>query len=175
MQIYRAKKIITMNPVRPAASHVAVRDGRILGVGSLEELKAWQLHDNGGAGSSTTRPTREVDERFADKILMPGFVEGHSHLIEGVLWRFVYCGFFDRMDPQGKVWPGLKNIEGVIARLREHAKKSPDEQCIGWGFDPIYFEGARCTRADLDQVTRGLRSASGGAVAVGVWHARQPF
>ena len=35
--IYQAKKIITMNPARPHATHVAVRDGRILGAGTLQE------------------------------------------------------------------------------------------------------------------------------------------
>ena len=30
-----------MNPNRPFATHVAVRDGRILGAGSLDELKGW--------------------------------------------------------------------------------------------------------------------------------------
>ena len=31
--ILRAKKIITMNSYRPEATHVSIRDGRILGVG----------------------------------------------------------------------------------------------------------------------------------------------
>jgi predicted amidohydrolase YtcJ len=31
--IFQARKIITMNPSRPLATHVAVRDGRILGAG----------------------------------------------------------------------------------------------------------------------------------------------
>ena len=35
--IYRARKIITMNPARPLADHVAVRDGVILGAGTLNE------------------------------------------------------------------------------------------------------------------------------------------
>ena len=39
--IFSARKIITMNPSRPQATHVAVRDGRILGVGSLPELESW--------------------------------------------------------------------------------------------------------------------------------------
>ena len=64
--IYSAKKIITMNPARPEASHVAVRDGKILGAGSLEELAGWGEHI--------------VDTQFADKILMPGFVEGHAQI-----------------------------------------------------------------------------------------------
>jgi len=39
--IFTARKIITMNPVRPEATAVAVRDNRILGVGTLEELEGW--------------------------------------------------------------------------------------------------------------------------------------
>ena len=37
--VYSAKKIITMNPARPFASHLAVKDGRILGTGNLDELE----------------------------------------------------------------------------------------------------------------------------------------
>ena len=71
--IYSARKIITMNPNRPEVSHVAVRDGRILGAGPLEELAGWGKH--------------VIDDRFAGHVLMPGFVEGHAHAMEGVLWR----------------------------------------------------------------------------------------
>ncbi|MFT5158988.1 MAG: putative amidohydrolase YtcJ, partial [Paracoccaceae bacterium] len=39
--IYRAKKIITMNPTNPTATHVAVREGKILGVGALSDLEPW--------------------------------------------------------------------------------------------------------------------------------------
>ena len=93
--IYQARKILTMNPARPLATHVAVRDGRILGAGALDELSGWGPY--------------ELDTRFADKVLMPGLVEGHSHLMEGVFWRFVYCGWFDRRDPDGRTWPGAKS------------------------------------------------------------------
>ena len=56
--IYSAKKIITMNPARPEATRVAVRDGKMLGAGSLAELEGW--------GDYT------LDERFANKVIMPG-------------------------------------------------------------------------------------------------------
>ncbi len=105
--IYRAKAIRTMNPARPLATHVAVRDGRIVGTGSLETLSS--------AGDCT------LDDRFADKVLMPGFVEGHSHLMEGGFWRFVYCGFHDRRDPDGRTWQGLGSLDAVIGRLHDAA------------------------------------------------------
>jgi predicted amidohydrolase YtcJ len=101
--IYQARKVVTMNPSRPVATHVAVRDGRILGVGTLDELTGWGDY--------------RLDRVFAEKVLFPGLVEGHSHVAEGVMWRFVYCGFFDRTDPDGKQWSGVKSIEQVIARL----------------------------------------------------------
>ena len=103
--IFSAKKIITMNPSRPEASHVAVQDGRILGAGSLEELATW--------GEYT------LDERFKNKVLMPGFVEGHAHTMEGSLWTKVYCGWFDRADPNGKLWNGIKSVDSVVKRLQE--------------------------------------------------------
>ena len=139
--IYRARRILTMNPARPEASHVAVRDGRILGAGTLDELAGWGAH--------------RVDERFADKVLMPGFVEGHSHLMEGALWRFVYVGYHDRTDPDGRVWPGARSIEAVVQRLAEQEKLLTDSRqpLVGWGLDPIYFGAARCARADLDRVS----------------------
>ena len=52
------------------------------------------------------RPT--LDDRFADKVLMPGLVEGHSHAWEGGVWKFPYVGYFDRHDPEGRRWPGLR-------------------------------------------------------------------
>jgi predicted amidohydrolase YtcJ len=140
--VYRARRIVTMNPSRPQATHVAVRDGRVLGTGKLAELSGWGPH--------------VLDERFADKVLMPGFVEGHSHAMEGVFWRFVYVGYHDRMDPHGVVWPGARSIEAVVARLREAAARNPDpaQPVCGWGFDPIYFGERRCNRHDLDGVSR---------------------
>ena len=98
--IYPAKRILTMNPARPEATHVAVRDGRILGAGTREELAGWGPHT--------------LDTRFADKVLMPGFVEGHSHTMEGTFWRYAYLGYFDRTDPDGRVWPGVRSIDAVV-------------------------------------------------------------
>ena len=152
-RIYRARRILTMNPSRPEATHVAVRDGRILGAGTLEELAGW------GAA--------EVDERFADKVLMPGFVEGHSHASEGSFWRYSYVGYFDRMDPDGKVWAGAKDVDAVVERLREAAAGAKDAGApvSGWGLDPIYFGERRVSRADLDRVSSdrpvGVLHASG--------------
>ena len=143
--VYPARKIITMNPMQPEATHVAVRDGRVLGVGTLEELSGWGAHT--------------LDERFADKVLMPGLIEGHCHLKEGSMWDMPYLGWFDRRDPDGKVWAGLRSMDAVVARLVEidaqmqAAGKAATVPLIAWGFDPIYFGGERMTVEHLDRAS----------------------
>ncbi len=151
--IYVAKKILTMNPNQPEVTHVAVRDGRILGAGALSDLEPW--------GAYT------LDDRFSDKVLMPGFVEGHAHTMEGTLWRKTYVGWFDRRDPDGKTWAGLKSIDSVIERLKETEAQmtDPDAALSGWGLDPIYMNNQRVSRHDLDKVSTtrpiGVLHASG--------------
>ena len=139
--IYRARKILTMNPRRPEATHVAVRDGRVLGTGALDDLAGWGDH--------------ELDDRFADKVIVPGFVEGHCHSWEGAAWEDTYLGFFDRTAPDGVVHKGLKSIDDVVERFRAAQARTsdPDRAAMGWGFDPIFFDGRRMVAADLDRVS----------------------
>lgn len=144
--VYRARKIITMNPMQPEATHVSVRAGRILSVGSLEQVTNW--------GPYT------LDTRFADKVLMPGLVEAHCHLKEGSMWDMHYLGWFDRRDPQGKVWSGLRSLDAVVERLAAaEAKMQADgrpltDPLLAWGFDSIYFGGERMTVEHLDRASR---------------------
>ena len=140
--VFAARKILTLNPRQPEATHVAVRDGRILAVGDLARMAAW--------GEFT------LDERFADQVLMPGFVEGHCHLKEGGMWVWPYLGWFDRRGPDGRVWPGVRSLDAVVQRLAEidarmRAEGRPDDEpLIAWGFDPIYFDTQRVTVQQLD-------------------------
>jgi predicted amidohydrolase YtcJ len=139
--ILRARKIITMNNYRPEATHVAIRDGRILGVGSPEDLEGW------GAAN--------VDDRFADKILMPGFVEGHCHAKEGGMWDYPFVGYLDRYDPDGQLWEGADSMDKVVERLSRIEKDMPEgEMLYAWGFDPIYFDGVRMALEDIDKVSK---------------------
>jgi len=138
--LFQARRILTMNPAQPEATHVAVREGRILGVGGADDFKGWG-------------PAR-LDERYADKVIMPGLVEGHCHLPEGGMWKYVYVGYYERRAPDGKLWSGVQSFEAVAARLAEaEAKMAPGEVLIGWGFDPIFFGQERMTVEHLDKVS----------------------
>lgn len=139
--VFPARKILTMNPAQPQASCVAVREGRILAVGSAEEIAGWGAHD--------------TDSRFADKVLMPGLVEGHSHLMEGGFWKYAYVGYHDRRGPDGRLWKGLRSFDEVVGRLCEFERemRDPAEPLLAWGFDPIYFGDERMTTRELDRVS----------------------
>lgn len=139
--VFRARRIHTMDPACPEATHVAVRDGRILAVGGEAETAAWG-------------PAR-ADDRFRDLVLLPGLVEGHCHAWEGGIWDFAYAGYFARHDPEGRAWPGCDSIEAVVARLQDAERAMPDATTplFAWGFDPIYFGERRATVAELDRVS----------------------
>jgi predicted amidohydrolase YtcJ len=140
--VFSARKIVTMNPSRPFATHVAVRDGRIVAVGSQTEL----------AGLTTAR----LDDRFSDKILLPGFVEGHSHIMEGMMWSLPYVGAGERRSPEGRLVAGVRDIDAIVARLKEAeaAIEDPNVPLFAWGFDPLHIGGHMLTRQDLDRVSK---------------------
>ena len=139
--IFSARKIVTMNPSRPLATHVAVRDGRIVAVGSFEEV--------GGSARAT------VDDRFREKVLLPGFVEGHSHIMEGIMWSHPYVGAGDRRSPEGRLVEGLPDIDAIVAQLQQAEAEltDPSTPLFAWGFDPLHIGGHALTRRDLDRVS----------------------
>ncbi len=121
---------------------VAVREGKILGVGNLDQLSGWGEHT--------------LDTRFADKVLMPGFVEGHCHAPEGQIWNYTYLGYFERHDPEGNLHPKLHNMDEVLDRLRiiDENMDDKEEPLFAWGFDPIYYNSERMTVKHLDSVSK---------------------
>jgi len=139
--IYRARKVITMDPTHPEVEAVAVSGDRILGVGTVEELAGWGEH--------------VVSDVFIDHVLTPGFIEAHSHVMAGGMWAMPYIGYFDRRGPDNALWKGSTSVEEVIDRLIEVEREMTDPAAplIAWGMDPIYFEGDRILAKDLDRVS----------------------
>src|SRR6056297_3678033 len=68
--IYAGGPIVTIEDAQPTAEAVAVKDGRIIAVGSLEQVSAH-------ADEATTR--FDLDGRA----MIPGFVDSHGHVVMG--------------------------------------------------------------------------------------------
>ncbi|KPD10334.1 amidohydrolase [Phaeobacter sp. 11ANDIMAR09] len=139
--LFQARRIVTMDAFQPHATHVAVQNGKIVAVGDAQCADRW--------GQDVVR-----DDRLRDAVLMPGFVEGHAHLMAGGIWRYTYVGYHDRIDPDSRAWPGLTSALEVTDRLRAQHSLLPAEQpLVAWGFDPVFLKGERLNRHHLDQVS----------------------
>lgn len=140
--VFTARKIITMDPSLPEATAVAVSEGRIMAVGSLETMEPWFK------GRAVT-----VDDRFADKVLMPGFIDNHVHPFLGAVltpmeiiapepWRMA----------GGDIHPAANTPAEYEARLKERlaARTDKEELFISFGYQPL--EHGRWGRPELDVI-----------------------
>jgi predicted amidohydrolase YtcJ len=123
-------RIHTIDDANPAATAVAIRDGRFVAVGSDDEIRAL-------AGTST----RVEDLRGAT--VVPGLIDAHNHLLAtGRMLREVRL-YDTRSIPE--------IVERVAARVRE---SPPGEWVVGRGWDEsLLAEGRHPTRHDLDAVS----------------------
>ena len=134
LTIFVAKEIVTMEPAMPTAKAVAVADGRIVAVGTLDSLKSWI--DQRGA---------TIDKTFEDFILMPGLIDPHVHpSLPAVTMQFPYIAPDDWSLPTGE-FPGAKTPEAYKKRLTElvnayYADPEHDAKIpfITWGYHELW-------------------------------------
>ncbi len=105
--VFVAKKVVTMDPSLPTATAVAVADGKILSVGTLEDLKPW-----------TSKYPTTINRQFADQVIYPGFVEAHAHPLLGA----IFLGFplltpSPVPSPWGQGFPSVPNFQAAMNRL----------------------------------------------------------
>lgn len=141
--VFTARKVRTMDPGRPEVSAVAVLDGKILSTGSLESMQPWLEHYD-----------VTVDDTFNDKVIMPGFIEPHTHFwMSAGFMALTFIGPISMPGPKG-VNPPVRTAKDVIARLRQahEDEKDPRKPIIAWGFDPAN-QGGALDRKTLDSIT----------------------
>jgi predicted amidohydrolase YtcJ len=127
--VYTARKVITMEPALPEAGAVAVREGRIVAVGTLESLRPW----------TSSHQTR-IDRTLEDKVLMPGFIDPHVHpSLPAVLTQFPFLAPDSWSLPTGE-FPGATDPNTFETRLKalvaEH--NDPAIPFVAWGYHPLW-------------------------------------
>ncbi len=127
--IFVAKKVITMERANPEATAVAVDGKHIVAVGSLDEVKA-VLGDTKFV----------VDDTFAGKVVLPGFIDQHLHPILGALTLST-----EVIAPEDWVMPertfkAASTPEAYLARLKaaESAMKDPKAWLFSWGYHKLW-------------------------------------
>jgi predicted amidohydrolase YtcJ len=140
--IYVAQEVVTLDPNKPSAAAVAVVGDRILATGTLDQLKS-------AAGDQPFT----VDETFADKIIVPGFIAQHDHpLLTGLTMTSEIIAIEDWALPSGTI-RAAKTPEEYRQRLAEANARleAPGEMLLTWGYHHIFH--GKLTRADLDKIS----------------------
>jgi predicted amidohydrolase YtcJ len=133
--IYVGGDIITINDAQPTVEALAVKDGRIVAVGTRASV------ENGHKGAAT----RVVD--LGGKTLLPSFIDAHSHYYNSLL-----------VANQAKLYappsgPG-KDVPSIIAELKKFAAQRSipkGKMIVGYGYDDTVMpDGRLLNRDDLD-------------------------
>jgi predicted amidohydrolase YtcJ len=123
-------KIATLDPQRPSASALAVKDGKFVFIGEERDLEAFR-----GPGTTAIDAGRRT--------LIPGLNDSHLHAVRG--------GRFYNLELR---WDGVKSIKRGLAMIREQAARTPKGQWVRviGGWTPYQFEERRMpTVAELNE------------------------
>jgi predicted amidohydrolase YtcJ len=122
-------RILTMDEGNPRAEAMAVKDGRIVALGTASDVEpvrgaATRLVDAGGAS------------------VLPGFIESHIHLFMGAA-ELVHLQLF-----------GVKGFDALKERLQAYSDERPDDRVLfGQGCDyTVLGKGETLTRHHLDRM-----------------------
>ena len=129
-------KVITVDDAVPEAQALAVKDGRILAVGSSQEMEAY-------VGSST----QVVD--LAGRTAIPGFIEGHGHYTSLGETKLT-------LDLTGATtWDDIVALVGEAASTAE-----PGAWIVGWGWHQEKWNPAPTETVDGVPLHAGLSAVS---------------
>jgi len=121
-------RVYTLDPAQPRAEAMAVRDGRILAVGSNHEI----------------RPLAESPKQVMDlegRTVLPGFTDSHIHFLSTAL-------NLDRVNLDG-----LDSKAKAVAAVAERVSQTPQGAWVlGYGWNHNLWDGRFPSKTDLDAV-----------------------
>jgi predicted amidohydrolase YtcJ len=141
ISVFTAKRIITMDPNHPTAEAVAVSEGRVLAVGSLDEVLV-------AVGDSDA----VVDQRFDDAVLIAGLIDQHLHPLLGASTLTT-----EVIAPEDWVLPTRSFSAASTAAeyderlLHAHQRLDAGEWLFSWGYHQLWH--GDLNRARLDAIT----------------------
>jgi predicted amidohydrolase YtcJ len=127
--LFHSAQVLTMDPARPQAEAVAVRDGRIVAVGRADEVVA-----------AIDGDAVRID--CGGGVLLPAFIDAHCHLL-------AYAASLRSVD-----CTGARSIAEVQEAIRRRAKETPAGAWIrAFGYEEtLLAEGRHPDRHELDAV-----------------------
>ncbi len=128
--MFHGGTIITMDPALPTAEAILVRDGKIIALGALSDMRMQ------GTGATP------ID--LNGNTLMPGFIEPHSHPIAA-------AQFAATIDVSGF---SHTSRAGVMQTLQNEIDDAPGDWAIAFGWDPVMIDDLTApTLPELDALS----------------------
>ena len=124
-------RIYTLDTNHPWAEALAIRDGKILAVGSDREI-----------GRLRGTSTQVIDAK--GRLVLPGFTDCHTHFMEGsLLLQQIFLN-------------GVKSIPEIQSRVKAYAEAHPNEPWLlgrGWNY-PVFAPTGMPDKKYLDEIVR---------------------
>lgn len=142
LTVFLAKQIHTMNEAMPSAAAVVVADGLIVEVGTPDSIQPWlDAHPH------------TIDDTFADKVLMPGFIDPHLHpSMAALLMPMHFITALEWRLPD-RVVPPIQGHGEYLAALTEAeaAMLDPSEPLMTWGYHDLWH--GKVDRSMLNEIS----------------------
>lgn len=140
-QIWMGGPVLTMNDSQPAAQAVAVKNGLILDVGTLQAMQAYKGQD-----------TTVID--LQGKALLPGFVDAHSHAFMIGLQAMSA----NLLSPPDGAVTDIHSLQETLRQwLGEQSKTREVGLILGFGYDDAQLaEQRHPNRHELDAVSESV-------------------
>ena len=122
--------IITMDPLNPTVSAIAVKSYKVLAVGSDDEMVSFVSNAN-----------RVID--LGGKTVVPGFIDAHTHLTSGGIRTVHVC-----LDSAKSLTEAKQMLKEALPRY------GPKEWVVAYGWDESFWpENKYLTSKDLDTIS----------------------
>jgi predicted amidohydrolase YtcJ len=122
-------RIYTVDSKRPWAEAIAIRDGKILAVGSDREIARFRVTS-----------TKVIDAK--GRLVLPGITDCHTHFMEGsLLLQQIFLN-------------GAKTIPEIQSRVKAYAAAHPGESWLlgrGWSY-PVFAPSGMPDKKYLDEI-----------------------
>lgn len=139
--VYFDAHVVTIDDKKPYADAIAIKDGKIVAVGTKAEIETW-----------IGPPTKRYD--LDGKTIVPGFIDGHGHMVNvGV--QAIAANLLP--PPDG----GVDSIASLQKVLKNWVDSSPVPKkyniIIGFGYDDSQLKEKRHpTKEELDMVSKDI-------------------
>lgn len=143
LTVFTAREIVTMDDSLPSATAVAVANGRIVSVGTMESLRAW-----------LDAREHHIDRRFQDKVLVPGLIDNHLHPIMAAILLGTHWITPHEWQLNGQTIRRTRGKDQFLGRVEKQVNESTDteEPLITWGYHELWHGVIR--RQDLDEISK---------------------